>query len=82
MANAVDGYNGRAMWTHDLLMHCTSGTAVIDNTNTTLVVLNGTAWDITFTVISNTLVATFTGTVGENVEAVCCLDWVILGGGI
>jgi len=82
VANAVDGYDGRAMWTHDLLMHCTSGTAVIDNTNTTLVVLNGTAWDITFTVIGNTLVATFTGTVGENVEAVCCLDWVTLGGGI
>jgi len=85
LANAIDGYVGRATWTNNLLMHCidVSGFSVIDNDNITLSVPNGETWTIAFTVngVDNTLITTFTGSTGKNVKAVANIRWVELGGG-
>jgi hypothetical protein len=56
------------MFIRDLLVHCTGGgIAVIDNTNTTLSVPNGTSWTVGFSVsgTNNILHITATAQVGD-----------------
>ncbi len=71
---------GRAMFIHDLLVHCTTGTAVIDNDNATLAVANGTAWTVAYTASTNTILCTFTGTAGQTIRGVTTYEWTEIGG--
>ncbi len=71
---------GRAMFIHDLLVHCTTGTAVIDNDNATLAVANGTAWTVAYTAVTNTILCTFTGTAAQTIRGVTTYEWTEIGG--
>lgn len=75
IANRTPGVAGRAMFVHDLLVHCTAGAAVIDNDNTTLSVPNGQVWTIAFTASGAGLRATFTGNAGATVLAAVTYEW-------
>ncbi len=76
------GTDARAMFINDLLMHCTTGIAAIDNDNITLAVLNGETWSIAFTVsgLNNELIATFTATAPDIVKVKASVQWVELEG--
>ncbi len=84
LANGIDGYDSRAMWIYDLLMHCTAGIATVDNYNATFSFPNGETWTIVFTYTgdNNNLVMFFTGAAGQIVRAVASITFVELGGGI
>ncbi len=77
------GSDARAMFINDLLMHCTSGIATIDNDNITLAVGNGETWTIVFSVsgTNNELIATFTSSSPDIVKVKASVQWVELSGG-
>lgn len=75
---------GRAMFINNLLVHCSGNIAVIDNDDATLVVANGEAWTVVYSVsgTDSYLNVTLTGTAGHTVSARVTFDWIELDGGV
>lgn len=84
LAQGVSPSGGSAMWVRTLLCsyHDIGHGAIIDNNDSTLSVAGGTGWTIGFTITSSTtLRATFTGAGSANVHAMCCYEFIEIGGG-
>jgi hypothetical protein len=79
-ANRIDA-QGCATFIHTLLVHSSGGVTTIDSTNTTLSIPNGQTWTIAYTASLGSVIATFTGTAGQNVRAMVKYEVSEVGGG-
>jgi hypothetical protein len=80
IANRTDA-PGLAMFVDNILASCAAGVATINvqAPDATATMLNGEAWTISYTVDgAENIVATFTGTVGQTVNAIVTYEWTEL----
>jgi hypothetical protein len=75
VATQTSPAGNRALWLDDLLVHMTGGIAIIDASNSVWAVPNGNAWTIAYTAVGADIVATFTGTAGQQVRAMVDYDF-------